>query len=635
MANFAEVLQGFSSLVIDYSALLELVDPVIQNSLVTTIINQNKTVYISKSFKAFHECVVRAHNPNDDGILEVTKESLRRLVDAKILRASKSGSTVDFFLEHLKNDDECLLIGRNSTAFMRLRNINANGLCSVFVVDNGNIRFYPDVNACMEKEVAYSVNPIAGNADYIAVDIYFSVGDVVYTDENDAVKLSSLISTGAEGLVFNTNLDGWVAKVYHRGGITPLRWYKLMKMRELGLEAENICWPFRLLFSKDKVPVGYLMRKASGVTISRAFDGPDAMNTYFPSWMRLHVVDSALSFLHIMDYLHLHGVLVGDIQLKNAMIDDEDHVYLIDIDSVQYQDLPCPVGTEEFTRPELWNKSFVSFLRRPQDEDYSIAILVFSMLFCGQHPYAQRNGLETLRDEMEARSFPYTVDDSQNERIPIGGYDKIWDALTPTLKDMFVRAFAKGELFDSVEWTIALTEYREKLSKHEIEDEEYYNVFPYFEDEQDEDVPKKKHIGKVSVREAVMNSNWNSADTADLYAKQVDGKERAQETSRPRVQNTPKMGGNTGGYVPPKKPEPRPQYEKQSSEQSPFASKPSADADKSYNNSSRIISSPAPAQQTHLPMNDKPDGFSKIKLAAVLLILLGLGLVALIYYLLR
>ena len=145
------------------------------------------------------------------------------------------------------------------------------------------------------------------------------------------------------------------------------------------------------------------MRKASGVTISRAFDGPDAMNTYFPSWMRLHVVDAALSFLHIMDYLHLHGVLVGDIQLKNAMIDDEDHVYLIDIDSVQYQDLPCPVGTEEFTRPELWNKSFVSFLRRPQDEDYSIAILVFSMLFCGQHPYAQRNGLETLRDEMEAR----------------------------------------------------------------------------------------------------------------------------------------------------------------------------------------------------------------------------------------
>ena len=73
MANFAEVLQGFSSLVIDYSALLELVDPVIQNSLITTIINQNKTVYISKSFKAFHECVVRANNPKDEEIAEATK----------------------------------------------------------------------------------------------------------------------------------------------------------------------------------------------------------------------------------------------------------------------------------------------------------------------------------------------------------------------------------------------------------------------------------------------------------------------------------------------------------------------------------------------------------------------------------
>ena len=542
MADISEVMQGFSALVIDYSALLELNDPSIQDSLITTIIEQNKTVYISRSFKMFHESVVRANNPNEKHVADTIRESLRRLVEAKLLRASKSASNVAFFLEHLKNNDECFLIGRNSNAFARLRNIHAHSQCAIFVFDDGNIRFYQSIQDCMEAEPGYSVNPIAGNTDFVAMDQYFSVGDVVYTDDNERIVLKSLISTGAEGLVFITELDGWVAKVYHRGGITPLRWYKLMKMRDLGLQAENICWPYKLLFSKEHVPIGYLMRQASGTTISRAFDGPDAMQNYFPSWTRLHVVDATLSFLHIMDYLHLHGVIVGDIQLKNAMIEDEDSVYLIDIDSVQYQDLPCPVGTEEFTRPELWDKSFVSFLRRPQDEDYSVSILVFSMLFCGQHPYAQRNGLETLRDEMEARSFPYTVDNSTVDRIPIGGYDKIWEALTPTLKDMFVRAFAKGELFDTVEWTVALTEYRDMLATHKFEDEEYYNVFPYFVEEEEQ---PKKRVGKMSVREAVMSSAMNSSDMAESYSRQVPISKPAPEPKAERHEANPAFKGST------------------------------------------------------------------------------------------
>ena len=200
---------------------------------------------------------------------------------------------------------------------------------------------------------------------------------------------------------------------------------------------------------------------------------------------------------------------------------------------------------------------------------------------------------------------------------------------------MFVRAFAKGELFDSVEWTVALTEYREKLNKHEIEDEEYYNVFPYFVEEQEEETPKKRSGGKVSIREAVMNSNLNSADTADLYAKQVDGSQM-REAPKPRVQNTPRMGGSTGGFTPKKPVEPRPQQERSSdSGSSPFAARPSAD--KSYNSSSRIsgTSSSAPSQSSRMPMNDNSGGFSKTKLAAVLLILLGIGLVALIYFLTR
>ena len=534
MADFAEILQAYSSLAVDYSAFFELGDPGLLNSLVDYIVEQQKTVFVSRSFKTLHECVQRANNPNEKGIYSAMKNAMRSLAEAKLLRASKSASCVDFYLEHIGNEDECLFIGRNGNAFSRLRSINATGKCAVFVVNRGRIKFYASPAECMASEEGYSVNPIAGNSDFIASDNYYSVGDILCTDDGEEITLTSLISTGAEGLVFCTQHDQWVAKVYHRGGITPLRWYKLMKMRSLELETDNICWPCRLLFSRNRIPVGYMMRKASGTTISRAFDGPDAMEKYFPAWSRLQVVESTLSFLYVMNYLHLHGVLVGDIQLKNAMIEDEDHLFLIDMDSVQYQDLPCPVGTEEFTRPELWGKSFVTFLRRPQDEDYSISILVFSMLFCGQHPYAQRNGLEMLRDEMEARSFPYTVDDSENERIPYGGYDKIWDALTPTLKDMFVRAFAKGELFDALEWTCAIQEYRDKLVAHEYDNEEVYRVFPYYVKEVAAPV---KRTGKMSVREAVMNSNMNSEEMRNQYVSQMPSTQRAEQEKarRPEI----------------------------------------------------------------------------------------------------
>ncbi|MEE3352208.1 MAG: hypothetical protein VZR13_07360 [Saccharofermentanaceae bacterium] len=544
MADFAEILQAYSSLAVDYSAFFELGDPGLLNSLVDYIVEQEKTVFVSKSFKVLHECVLRANNPNEKAIYSAMKNAMRSLVESKLLRASKSASCVGFFLEHLGNEDECLFIGRNGNAFARLRNINAQGKCAVFVVNRGRIKFYSSLSECLSAEEGYTVNPISGNSDFIASDNYFSVGDILCTDDGEEITLTSLISTGAEGLVFCTQHDKWVAKVYHRGGITPLRWYKLMKMRSLDLEADNICWPCRLLFSRNHIPVGYMMRKASGTTISRAFDGPDAMEKYFPAWSRLQVVEASLSFLYVMEYLHLHGVLVGDIQLKNAMIENEDHLFLIDMDSVQYQDLPCPVGTEEFTRPELWGKSFVTFLRRPQDEDYSISILVFSMLFCGQHPYAQRNGLEMLRDEMEAHSFPYTVDDSENERIPYGGYDKIWDALTPTLKDMFVRAFAEGELFDSLEWACAIQEYRDKLVAHEYEDEEVYRVFPYYVKEVAAPV---KRTGKMSIREAIMNSNMNSEEARNQYARQIPtGQQAANEQAKKRVEPShPSFKGST------------------------------------------------------------------------------------------
>ena len=110
--------------------------------------------------------------------------------------------------------------------------------------------------------------------------------------------------------------------------------------------------------------------------------------------------------------------------------------YLIDMDSVQIGNLPCPVGTEDFTDPALWGKDFSGFVRTLSDEDYSISMLVFSVLFCGLHPYATRNGAETLREEILSHNFPYDLNNADTEHIPLGGYDHIWEYLPEYLRKM-------------------------------------------------------------------------------------------------------------------------------------------------------------------------------------------------------
>ena len=278
-------------------------------------------------------------------------------------------------------------------------------------------------------------------------------------------------------MVFTTNNPKLVAKIYHKGVITPLRWAKLKKLSELGISSPEFCIPQHLLFFQG-APVGYTMPMGKGTTLSNVFDGPDAMIERYPYWTRIDVCDTLLSLISKYLYLHMHDVIAGDIQLKNALIYSSTCQYLIDMDSVQVGNLPCPVGTEDFTDPRLWGRDFAGFVRRLKDEDYSIAMLVFSVLFCGLHPYATRNGAETLREEILNRNFPYTLDNSDTEHIPLGGYDHIWEYLPERLRIMLYNTFREGKSYEAVEWKDAVQEYKNELEKFAYDDPEAYKLFP-------------------------------------------------------------------------------------------------------------------------------------------------------------
>ena len=504
-STWSEPLEQTHVILLDYSAVFEAGHFPSFKKLTEIIISQKIQVILSASFNYYHTCVFRALNPNERDLLVKLEEFLDALSREKLLHVeSNVMSTFLLLPQYTVNGDACVFASIHSAVLDQIRLTDFDMDFSICVFDSDQFDFYPDISSFKQSNESINVNPVAASSDYLDVGIYVNIGDNVFIDNGESVLLSEKISTGSEGLVFRTGDPKMVAKIYHRGIMTALRWMKLTRMTKMGLKAKGICWPTSLLYNQNHEPVGYLMPAAQGYTLGTVFDGQDAIMDRFPGWDRSSVVQSACQIFEKIIYLHLHGILLGDIQMKNIMIKSPMEVYLIDLDSVQLDDLPCPVGTEEFTPPELWNRSFSTLLRKSVHEDYSCGILVFSILFCGQYPYNQRLGKETLREEIIALAFPYKCGHVENSDIPLGGYDKIWQAIPSTLQDMFCRAFQEGKRYETVEWYAALDAYREQLSSNYFSDPQAYFLFPYtkivpvsYED--------PKPINKRSIRDSIIH----------------------------------------------------------------------------------------------------------------------------------
>ncbi len=471
-----EELNGYSSIFLDYSVLLEYAGtPVFEGLL--RVLDTGLEVYVDKSFKALHYCILHIKDPKDLKAAAAMKKICSVLLAEHRLHLIKE-LEIDKVAANINEiEGECVVLTTRDSIFTkRLYEKMPYISCDIAIIAKGVLNVFDSLDSLCFSFPKQEPSRLAYNSSYIESFGSASISDIVVTENEEKYELVKRLSGGAEGMVFTTNQPGYIAKIYHKGIITPLRWAKLKKLTELKISGHGFCIPKELVFFRNS-PVGYTMTLGKGTTLGTVFDGPDAMLEAFPEWTRLDIVKTLLALIEKYLYLHMHDVIAGDIQLKNALIDSSSDVYLIDMDSVQIGNLPCPVGTEEFTDPRLWGKDFSKFLRELRDEDYSIAMLVFSMLFCGLHPYATRNGAETLKEEITNYNFPYNFE-NDNEFIPIGGYDHIWEYLSEKLRKMLFETFKNGWSYDTLEWLDAVVKYKEDLENFVYDDPEAYKLFP-------------------------------------------------------------------------------------------------------------------------------------------------------------
>ena len=473
-----EGLSKYLSIVLDYSVIMEYSNNTAAiDELIDLFGDKGIDCYVSDTFKLLHYCVVDQQASKDKNAQNSMRSLMQSLLRTERLHLVHTCNTEEF-IEQVKDLSEaCILTTKRGIFTKRLYEKSPVFNGDIAIVTNDGLQFYSSIQQMIDECPMPALSKLAKNDTFLDADARASINDVVTANNGEKFVLDKRLSGGAEGMVFTTNNPKLVAKIYHKGVITPLRWAKLKKLSELGITSPEFCIPQHLLFFQG-APVGYTMPLGKGTTLSNVFDGPDAMIEKYPYWTRLDICNTLLSLISKYLYLHMHDIIAGDIQLKNALIYSSTCQYMIDMDSVQIGNLPCPVGTEDFTDPRLWGRDFAGFVRKLKDEDYSIAMLVFSVLFCGLHPYATRNGAETLREEILNRNFPYTLDNSDTDHIPLGGYDHIWEYLPERLRIMLYNTFREGKSYEAVEWKTAVQEYKNELEKFAYDDPEAYKIFP-------------------------------------------------------------------------------------------------------------------------------------------------------------
>ena len=472
-----EGLSKYFSIVLDYSVVFECSNGVLFDELLNLFNDYGIDCYVNDTFKVLHKCVIAQQDPKDKAVQPAMRALMQSLLTTNKLHLINTCNTERFIEQVNELDYSVLLTTERSILFKRFFEKDLTYNHDVAILSPKGLKIYSSLKEMKEDNPLPAISNLAKIDSFLDADARASIGDIVNYNGGERMVLEKRLSGGAEGMVFLTDNKKLIAKVYHKGVITPLRWAKLKKLTELNITSPHFCAPQHLLYFRN-VPVGYTMFIGKGTTLSNVFDGPDAILEQYPDWTRLDVCETLLSLIGKYLYLHMHDVIAGDIQLKNALIETSNSQYLIDMDSVQVGNLPCPVGTEEFTDPKLWGKDFSGFVRTLADEDYSIAMLVFSVLFCGLHPYATRNGAETLREEILNKNFPYTLDNSDTEHIPLGGYVHIWEYLPEYLRKMLYRTFKEGKTYEAVCWRDAVQQYMTELENFKYDDAEAYKLFP-------------------------------------------------------------------------------------------------------------------------------------------------------------
>ncbi len=458
--------KDFMLFVIDFSAIVNIKSQYFLKEITDYILFNNIKVAVSREFYENYEVIIQSTNDEQKKIAKIAYDFLSSLEKNNcLLYISDVVNSKEIITKLNKNPKVCFVYYKNSEfAELVLENKRDMLIKAIIIDENGNFDVYFDPEKIVKASTT-TIDLSAQDDDYYSTSFKPDNGVKVKTRDNDIIVLGNLIGSGGEGAVYDCNYENnYVIKVYHKGQLNKLRLKKIFLMEKKQIKYDGLCWPEKVVFSDKGEPIGYLMKKVNGKPLSSIFDCDETVLKNFPNWQKQNLISLAIDILQKVQYLHLFGILIGDLRLKNIVINETGIPCLVDIDSCQIDNLPCPIGYPDFTPPELQHVEFKKQLRTYKNESFSCSVLLFKILFCGLHPYDQRNGADTIEEEISSHSFPYPQNAKGDfSKIPWGGYDDMWKHTPFQIQKFLYDIFKKGDRYNIHEMILMLKTYNQFL----------------------------------------------------------------------------------------------------------------------------------------------------------------------------
>jgi tRNA A-37 threonylcarbamoyl transferase component Bud32 len=327
----------------------------------------------------------------------------------------------------------------------------------------------------------FLLNPIKfkgiENHDTVLNYVLPNVHDTLTTSKNKTITLTSLLTDkGGEGTIYYTSLNGYVCKVYKKDALTKHKLEKLQLLVSKPLNDARIAYPSELVYFKGNF-VGYIMPFVKGSFIGDFFYGKLSLNK-FKNWTRLNLIELCISILSLVSKTHAHGMLIGDVNRNNFMVESSKNVYMVDVDSSQIEKYPCPVGVEEFTPPEIIDgeHSYKEFFRTYENEYYSLAVLIFMILTLGAQTttkisfkkadgsYASLNKVQKIK----LQEFGFTLDEAECRQMQNSINFAIWSRFPSYIKEAFYHTFHKKGKYNQPKTRLSPEKWIELLKSYQF-----------------------------------------------------------------------------------------------------------------------------------------------------------------------
>jgi DNA-binding helix-hairpin-helix protein with protein kinase domain len=302
--------------------------------------------------------------------------------------------------------------------------------------------------------------------------------ELVYTSSGSPIRLGREIGRGGEGVVYEVEGRAeQVAKLY----LSPVDSQKTAKLETMVRKRTDdltklAAWPSDLLLKAPKGRVtGLLMKKISGFRPIHELYTPKSRLQEFPRANWPFLVHVAANVARAFALMHSYGVVIGDVNHGNILVNHAGITALIDCDSFQVfnngQKFVCEVGVGAYTPPELQGRNLSAIVRTENHDNFGLALLIFHLLLMGRHPFAGRflgAGEMPVERAIREYRFAFSVNSKALQMAPPPNSLQLSD-LPPAIAKFFEQAFsptaAHAARPNAQEWLGALENLSRELAQ--------------------------------------------------------------------------------------------------------------------------------------------------------------------------